>query len=60
LIGLVLRDAEKAAALPALALDRGILVNVTAGNVMRLFPALNVPEADLWPAIDTLLELVRD
>ena len=58
LIGLVLRDAEKAAALPGRALDRGILVNVTAGDVMRLFPALNIPEADLWPAIDTLLELV--
>jgi predicted acetylornithine/succinylornithine family transaminase len=58
LIGLVLRDAEKTATLPARALDRSILVNVTAGNVMRLFPALNIPEADLWPAIDTLLELV--
>ncbi len=58
LIGLVLRDVEKAAALPGRALDRGILVNVTAGDVMRLFPALNIPEADLWPAIDTLLELV--
>jgi predicted acetylornithine/succinylornithine family transaminase len=58
LIGLVLRDLEKAAALPGRALERGILVNVTAGDVMRLFPALNIPEADLWPAIDTLLELV--
>ena len=58
MIGLVLRDAERAAALPGRALERGILVNVTAGDVMRLFPALNIPEADLWPAIDTLLELV--
>jgi len=58
LIGLVLRDLEKAAALPGRALERGILVNVTAGNVMRLFPALNIPEDDLWPALDTLLELV--
>jgi acetylornithine/N-succinyldiaminopimelate aminotransferase len=58
LIGLVLRDDEKAAAIPRRALERGILVNVTAGNVMRLFPALNIPEDDLWPAVDTLLELV--
>jgi acetylornithine/succinyldiaminopimelate/putrescine aminotransferase len=59
LVGLVLRDAEKAAALPRRALSRGILVNVTAGDVMRLFPPLNIPEDELWPALDTLLELVR-
>jgi hypothetical protein len=35
-------------------------VNVTAGRVMRLFPALNVPEDDLWPALDTVLALARD
>ena len=58
LIGLVLRNVDKAAALPGRALERGILVNVTAGNVMRLFPALNIPEDELWPAVDTLLELV--
>jgi len=58
LIGLVLRDVEKTAALPGRALEKGILVNVTAGNVMRLFPALNIPEDELWPAVDTLLELV--
>jgi acetylornithine/N-succinyldiaminopimelate aminotransferase len=60
LIGMVLRDLEKAAALPKRALERGVLVNVTAGDVMRLFPALNIPEDDLWPAVDTLLELVSD
>ncbi len=58
LVGLVLRDVGKAAALPGRALERGILVNVTAGDVMRLFPALNIPEDELWPAVDTLLELV--
>jgi predicted acetylornithine/succinylornithine family transaminase len=59
LIGLVLRDPEKAAALPARAIERGVLVNVTAGNVVRLFPPLNIPEDDLWPALEALLELVR-
>jgi acetylornithine/succinyldiaminopimelate/putrescine aminotransferase len=55
LIGLDLLDAERAAALPRRALERGILVNVTAGTVLRLFPALNVPEEDLWPALDAVL-----
>jgi predicted acetylornithine/succinylornithine family transaminase len=59
LIGLELRDLEKAGNLAARALERGILVNVTAGNVMRLFPALNIPEDELWPAVATLLELVE-
>ena len=58
LLGMQLRDPEAAAALPARALERGILVNVTAGTVMRIFPALTIPEDDLWPALETLLELV--
>ena len=57
---LILRDAERAAALPARALERGVLVNVTAGNVVRFFPALNIPEADLWPAVDVVLELASE
>jgi acetylornithine/succinyldiaminopimelate/putrescine aminotransferase len=46
------------AGLPLRALERGVLVNVTAGRVMRFFPPLNIPEDDLWPAVETLLELV--
>lgn len=60
LAGLVLRDAERAAPLPRRAIERGILVNVTAGRVVRFFPALNIPEADLWPAVDAVLELVAE
>jgi len=56
--GLVLKDAERAAGVPGRALERGILVNVTAGRVVRFFPALNIPEDDLWPALDAILELV--
>jgi len=56
--GLVLRDAELAASLPARAAERGVLVNVTAGHVVRFFPALNIPEDELWPAVETVLELV--
>jgi predicted acetylornithine/succinylornithine family transaminase len=58
--GLVLADAERAATLSRRALDRGVLVNVTAGRVVRFFPALNVPEEDLWPALGTVLELVGE
>ncbi len=58
LLGLVLRDADLAAKLPGRALDEGLLVNVTAGRVLRLFPALNIPEDDLWPALETVLELI--
>jgi acetylornithine/N-succinyldiaminopimelate aminotransferase len=55
--GLVLADLERAATLSRRALERGVLLNVTAGRVARFFPALNVPEEDLWPALDTVLEL---
>jgi acetylornithine/N-succinyldiaminopimelate aminotransferase len=58
LAGLVLRDAERAATIAGRALDEGILVNVTAGRVVRIFPALNIPEDDLWPAVDAVLGLV--
>jgi predicted acetylornithine/succinylornithine family transaminase len=58
LVGLVLADAEAAAALPKKALAAGVLVNVTAGNVLRLFPALNIPEDELFGALETVLGLI--
>jgi len=57
---LVLKDAERAAALPLRALERGVLVNVTAGNVVRFFPALNIPEDELDAGLDAVLALVAD
>jgi acetylornithine/succinyldiaminopimelate/putrescine aminotransferase len=60
LIGMDLADADAAATLSRRALERGVLANVTAGTVLRLFPALNVPEDDLWPALDALLALIAD
>ena len=56
--GLVLADLERAGTLSRRALERGVLLNVTAGRVARFFPALNVPEDDLWPALETVFELV--
>jgi acetylornithine/N-succinyldiaminopimelate aminotransferase len=60
LVGLVLRDAEAAGSIPSRALARGVLVNVTAGRVVRFFPALNIPEEELWPAVDAVLALVAE
>jgi predicted acetylornithine/succinylornithine family transaminase len=57
---LVLRDAERAAALPLRAIEHGVLVNVTAGNVVRFFPALNIPEDELFAGLDAVLALVAD
>lgn len=59
LLGLVLRDTDRAATLAKRALAEGVLVNVTAGNVLRLFPALNIPEDELNGAVETVLKLVR-
>jgi acetylornithine/N-succinyldiaminopimelate aminotransferase len=60
LLGMTLRDADAAATLSRRALERGVLVNVTAGTVLRLFPALNIPEDELWPALDRVLDLVAE
>ena len=58
LLGLELTDPEHAAKVPTRALARGVLVNLIAGRVLRFFPALDIPEDDLWPALDSVLELV--
>jgi predicted acetylornithine/succinylornithine family transaminase len=57
LVGLPLRDRERAAELPLRASQRGVLVNVTAGRVVRFFPALNIPEEELWTAVESVLAL---
>jgi acetylornithine/N-succinyldiaminopimelate aminotransferase len=58
LAGLVLRDPDLAATIAGRALDAGVIVNVTAGRVVRFFPSLNIPEDDLWPAVDAVLAIV--
>ncbi len=59
LIGLVLRDPERAAAAHARARDGGVLMNLTADRVIRIFPALNIPESELDGALDVLCEVVE-
>jgi len=60
LLGLSLRDEGRASTLSLRASQRGVLVNVTAGRVIRFFPALNIPEEELWPAVETVLELALE
>jgi acetylornithine/N-succinyldiaminopimelate aminotransferase len=54
LIGVVLRDPAHAASVHAAMRERGVLVNLTADRVLRLFPALNIPESDLVQGLETL------
>jgi acetylornithine/N-succinyldiaminopimelate aminotransferase len=58
--GLLLREPERAAKLPRRALEKGVVLNVTAGNVVRFFPALNIPEDELWEAVDRVFALIRE
>lgn len=60
LLGMELRDAELAGELPRRAAERGVLVNVTAGTVLRLFPALNASAEEVEPALETVLEVVAE
>jgi len=58
LVGLVLADEQAAGTLSRRALEAGVLANVTAGNVLRLFPALNIAEDELFGAVETVLGLI--
>ncbi len=60
LLGAELADERLAAELPLRAIERGVLVNVTAGRVLRLFPALNIPEEELFDALDRVLALAAE
>ena len=57
LLGIELADEGIASALPLRAIEEGVLVNVTAGRVLRLFPALNIPEDELFDALERVLAL---
>jgi predicted acetylornithine/succinylornithine family transaminase len=59
LIGLVVRDPAVALRVHAEARERGLLVNLTADRVLRLFPALNIPDRDLGQALEILEACIR-
>jgi predicted acetylornithine/succinylornithine family transaminase len=54
LIGIALRNAELAARIHAQMRERGVLVNLTADRVLRIFPALNIPDEDMDHALDVV------
>ena len=55
---LELKDEALAAAIPERARAQGVLVNMTAERVIRLFPALNIEKTVLWPALDRVLSTI--
>ena len=59
LVGLVLRDASLAAELHPKTRERGVIVNLTADRVIRIFPALNIPEDQLDQGLDVIEALVE-
>jgi predicted acetylornithine/succinylornithine family transaminase len=54
LLGMVFREAAEAVRAHAAAREQGVLVSLTADRVLRLFPALNIPEPDLDLGLDRL------
>ena len=47
------------AELVGMALERGLLINVTAGRVIRLLPALNMTDDDADELVTRLLSVIR-
>lgn len=60
LIGVEMVSEEIAQQIISAGIEKGVLYNRTAGNVIRLFPPLNIPEALLWQGIDILGEIVAE
>ena len=56
LIGIELDRA--APGLPAIALDHGLLINVTAGNVIRLLPPLIIKKQHIDEIADRLIRSI--
>jgi predicted acetylornithine/succinylornithine family transaminase len=60
LMGVVLRSAEMAARIQSQIRERGVLVNLTAERVLRIFPALNIPDEDIDHALDVLEATIEE
>ncbi len=54
LLGMALREPELALRVHGRLIERGVLVNLTADRVLRLFPALNIPEDQLERGVETI------
>ena len=51
---------QPCAELVALAREKGLLINVASGNVVRLVPPLTLTETESDLIIDTISELIED
>ena len=60
LIGVELISDEAAKMVVSLGIERGVLYNRAAGNVIRLFPPLNIPEELLWHGLDAFGEILKE
>ena len=58
LIGLQMASTDLAKGVISKGIERGVLYNQTAGDVIRLFPALNIPEDLLWQGVETLCDTI--
>ena len=59
LVGVVLRDPGFAGCVHARTRELGVLVNLTAERVIRIFPALNIPEDELDRALDIVEAVIE-
>lgn len=41
-------------------MERGVLINATQNNVVRLLPAVNIPQADLTEGLDVVASVLRE
>lgn len=57
--GIVFREPATAAGVHGRAREAGVLVSLTAERVIRIFPALNIPEADLERALELLEKVIE-
>nr|VFJ47831.1 MAG: acetylornithine aminotransferase apoenzyme [Candidatus Kentron sp. DK] len=58
MIGVVFR--RPCPELVGLAMERGLLLNVTAGNVLRLLPPLIIREPEVHHIVETILDVIDD
>ncbi len=60
MIGIEVGDEDRAEEIAREMLDRGVLVNVTSGDVIRLVPPLVIEEEELETALTELVDVIAD
>ena len=60
LIALELLDENTASSLNSKCLDKGFILNVTHGNIVRIFPALNITEEEMEEGLKIFEEVLNE